>query len=107
MDAVAEAIGGLLLDGSLAGVPAGRDSLLQRHPEARVFFINELYPLFLTAWALVAPGVQGWQSLYISMRRAILCCATSYVNGISIFAPSDADGSSPVRRSARLGAVPP
>ena len=106
LDAVAEAIGGLLLENPVAGVPEGWGEMLQTHQEARIFFINALYPCFRGAWALAASRVQGWQSLYFSMRRAVLTCAASYIKGISTCAPGAA-GSSPERLGARLGAAPP
>jgi hypothetical protein len=103
---VAEAIGGLLLETPVDGVPEGYDELLQLHQEARTFFINALYPCFRDAWALAASRVQGWQSLYFSMRRAVLTCAASYISGISTCAPGAA-GSSPERLGAQLGASHP
>lgn len=106
MDAMAEAVGGLLLEAPLTDVPEAWGDLLQVRPEARVFFLNELYPCFRGAWGLAEPRVQGWQSLYFSMRRAILGCAASYINGISALAP-DADDPSPARLGARPGAAPP
>jgi len=104
-DAVTEAIGGLLLETPIAGLRSPWDTFLQDEPEARVFFINELFPRFSEVWEMLAPGVRGWQSLHYSVRRTISTFAYSFVSGISLCAPS-ADDSSPLRRSVRLAALP-
>lgn len=105
-DAMAEAIGGMLLEAPVADVPEAWGDLLQVRPEARTFFLNELYLHFRCAWELMEPGMQGWQSLYLSMKRAILGCAASFITGMSMFAP-DTDSPGPMRLGVQLGAMPP
>lgn len=103
---MAEAIGGMLLEAPVADVPEAWGDLLQARPEARTFFLNELYLHFRCAWELMEPGMQGWQSLYLSMKRAILGCAASFITGMSMFAP-DTDSPGPMRLGVQLGAMPP
>lgn len=104
-DAVAEAIGGLLLEQAISNLPSPWDSFLQHSSEARVFFLNEVYPRFPEMWGMLAPSVQGWQALPNSVRRTILSVASSFIAGVTMFAPRPAN-SSPQLRSSRLGAPP-
>jgi len=71
--------------------------------EARIFFLNEIYPRFPEMWDKLAPSVQGWQTLHNSVRRTILSLASSFIAGVTMFAPRPAN-SSPQLRSSRLGA---
>jgi len=103
LDALAEAIGGLLQEEPISQLPSPWDSLLQHSSEARIFFLNEIYPRFPEMWDKLAPSVQGWQTLHNSVRRTILSLASSFIAGVTMFAPRPAN-SSPQLRSSRLGA---
>jgi hypothetical protein len=106
LDAVAEAIGGLLQEAPIPNLPSPWDSFLENSRDARVFFLNEVYPRYAELWGMLAPTVSGWQSLYPSVSSAIISLAASFIAGVTICAPRP-DNSGPVLRSSRLGAPPP
>ena len=62
-----------------------------------------MYPRFPEMWDMLAPTVQGWQTLHNSVRRTILSVASSFIAGVTMFAPRP-DNSSPQLRSSRPGA---